>query len=110
MIRRIMFAVAVAMSLSASAAPKTQPAKPYWLDPSVNRVGTEAPRASFFAFESKELAQQADKTENLLKHHTLLGFQGAYYYKTLFGPVGATLGYSHHTKTPYLYLNLGYEF
>ena len=56
MIRRIMFAVAVAMSLSASAAPKTQPAKPYWLDPSVNRVGTEAPRASFFAFESKELA------------------------------------------------------
>ena len=55
-------------------------------------------------------AQQADKTENLLKRHTLLGFQGAYYYKTLFGPVGATLGYSHHTKTPYLYLNLGYEF
>ena len=53
MFRRIMFAVAVAMSLSASAAPKTQPAKPYWLDPSVNRVGTEAPRASFFAFESK---------------------------------------------------------
>ena len=55
-------------------------------------------------------AQQADKARNLLKRHTLLGFQGAYYYKTLFGPVGATLGYSHHTKTPYLYLNLGYEF
>ena len=64
MLKRIMFAVAVMMSLTASAAPKAQPGKPYWLDPSVNRVGTEAPRASFFAFESKELAQQADKTQS----------------------------------------------
>ena len=51
------FAVA---SLSASAAPKTG-AKPYWLDPSVNRVGTELPRASFFAYEGKEQAESGKK-------------------------------------------------
>ena len=50
--------------------------------------------------------QQADKTKELLDHHTLLGVQGAYYYNTIFGPVGATLGYSNHTKEAYL----GYEF
>ena len=54
--------------------------------------------------------QQADKTKELLDHHTLLGVQGAYYYNTIFGPVGATLGYSNHTKEAYLFVNLGYEF
>ena len=55
-------------------------------------------------------AQQADKVRNLLDRRTLLGVQGAYYYNTMFGPVGATLGYSNHTKDPYFYINLGYEF
>ena len=55
-------------------------------------------------------AQQADKLKELLDHRTLLGFQGAYYYNTLFGPVGATLGYSNRTKEPYFYINLGFEF
>jgi NTE family protein len=39
-----------------------------------------------------------------------VGIQAAYYYNTLFGPVGATLGYSNRTKEPYVYVNLGYEF
>ena len=55
-------------------------------------------------------AQQADKLKHLLDTRTLLGVQAAYYYNTLFGPVGASLGYSNHTKKPYLFLNLGYEF
>ena len=55
-------------------------------------------------------AQQADKTKELLDNRTLLGVQAAYYYNTMFGPVGATLGYSNRTKEPYFYLNLGYEF
>ena len=55
-------------------------------------------------------AQQADHLKELLDHRTLLGGQVAYYYKTLFGPVGATLGYSNRTKKPYFFLNLGYEF
>ena len=55
-------------------------------------------------------AQQADKTKELLDNRTLLGVQAAYYYNTIFGPVGATLGYSNHIKKPYFFLNLGYEF
>ena len=55
-------------------------------------------------------AQQSDKVKEMFDHHTLFGIQAAYYYNTLFGPVGATLGYSNHTKEPYLFINLGYEF
>lgn len=39
-----------------------QNAKEYWLNPEVNRVNCEAPRSSFFAYESPELAMNADKT------------------------------------------------
>ena len=55
-------------------------------------------------------AQQANELKHLLDNKTLLGAQVAYYYNTIFGPVGATLGYSNHTKHAYFYLNLGYEF
>ena len=55
-------------------------------------------------------AQQADHLKELLDHRTLLGGQVSYYYNTMFGPVGASLGYSNRTKEPYFYLNLGYEF
>ena len=54
--------------------------------------------------------QQADKMKELFDHRTLIGVQGAYYYNTMLGPVGATLGYSNHTKKAYFYINLGYEF
>ena len=54
--------------------------------------------------------QQADKMKELLDHRTLLGVQAGYYYNTMFGPVGAMLGYSNRTKDLYFYLNLGYEF
>jgi len=54
--------------------------------------------------------QQADKLKNLFDNKTLFGAQIAYYYNTMFGPVGATLGYSNHTKKTYFYLNLGFEF
>ena len=55
-------------------------------------------------------AQQSNHLKTLLDYHTLLGGQIAYYYNTIVGPVGATLGYSNHTKKPYFFLNLGYEF
>ena len=55
-------------------------------------------------------AQQSDKARTLLDHKTLLGGQIAYYYKTIIGPVGATVGYSNRTKEPYLFVNLGYAF
>jgi NTE family protein len=56
------------------------------------------------------VAQQANKLKNLLDNRTLIGAQAAYYYKTMFGPVGATLGYSNRTEKPYFFVNLGYEF
>lgn len=55
-------------------------------------------------------AQQADKPSRLLDRRTLLGAQAAYFFNTMFGPVGAVAGYSNRTKKPYFYLNLGYEF
>ena len=55
-------------------------------------------------------AQQAANVDELLDNRTLLGFQGAYFYNTMFGPVGATLGYSDRTKSPYFFVNLGFEF
>lgn len=55
-------------------------------------------------------AQQAEKLKELFDHKTLIGVQGAYYYKTMFGPLGATFGYSNRTKKPYFFLDLGYEF
>ena len=54
--------------------------------------------------------QHADKLSKLFDHKTLVGGQVAYYYNTMFGPLGATLGYSNHTKKLYFFLNLGYEF
>lgn len=39
-----------------------------------------------------------------------LGFQTAYYYRTMFGPVGATLGWSDKTHRVNFFINLGYEF
>ncbi len=55
-------------------------------------------------------AQQADKLRHLLDYRTLLGVEAAYYYNTMFGPVGASIGYSNHTNEPYIYLNIGYDF
>ena len=54
--------------------------------------------------------QHSDKLKELFDHRTLLGVQAAYYYNTMFGPLGATIGYSNRAKKPYFYLNLRYEF
>ena len=55
-------------------------------------------------------AKQATRLSELTDHSSILGVQAGYYYKTMFGPVGATLGYSNKTEKPYIYVNLGYEF
>ena len=56
------------------------------------------------------IAQQADQLEDLFKEKSLLGTQAAYYYNTMFGPLGASVCYSNRTKSPYFYINLGYVF
>ena len=55
-------------------------------------------------------AQSAETLDDLFSRKTGLGGQLAIYYKTMFGPVGASLGYSNVTKKPNLYINLGYVF
>ena len=55
-------------------------------------------------------AQHADRLKDLLDSHTLLGGQIAYWYNTLVGPIGATIGYSNRTDKPYFFLNIGHEF
>lgn len=54
--------------------------------------------------------QQADRLKDIFDHRTLWGIQASYYYNTIFGPLGASIGYSNHTKKPYIFLNLGYVF
>lgn len=56
------------------------------------------------------VAQHAPEFQNIMKTKTLIGGQLAYYYDSMFGPLGASLGYCNRTKTPYFYINLGYEF
>ena len=55
-------------------------------------------------------AQQSEKARDLFDNRTLFGVQGGYFYNTMFGPLGATLGYSNHTKKAYFFVNLGYIF
>ena len=54
--------------------------------------------------------QQSNKLKEIFDNRTILGGQIAYYYNTIFGPLGATFGYSNQTKKPYFFLDLGYEF
>jgi NTE family protein len=53
---------------------------------------------------------QCDRLRHLLDQKMMLGCQGSYYYNTMFGPIGGSLGYSNRTKEIYLHINLGYEF
>ena len=55
-------------------------------------------------------ALKAEEAKGLFDNRVLFGIQAAYYYNTIFGPLGATFGYSNHTKKPYFFLDLGYEF
>ncbi len=56
------------------------------------------------------IAQDADEFKDILDHHTKIGTSLSYYYNTMFGPLGATLGYSNVTEKPYFFLNLGFVF
>ena len=55
-------------------------------------------------------AQQSDRLKEIFDNRTLIGGQIAYFYNTIIGPAGATLGYSNHTKKVSFFINLGYVF
>ena len=44
------------------------------------------------------VGQQANKLGELFDHRTLVGGQLSYYYNTIFGPLGGSIGYSNRTK------------
>ena len=56
------------------------------------------------------VAQHAPEIKDIMQTKTLIGGQLAYYYDSMFGPLGASVSYCGRTKTPYFYINLGYEF
>ena len=58
--RKLLLSIACLVALQSFAADKT----PVWKDPMVNQVNREQRHATFFAFESEELAQQGDKTKS----------------------------------------------
>jgi NTE family protein len=53
---------------------------------------------------------QSEKLGQIFDNKALIGGQIAYYYNTMFGPLGAAFGYSNHTKKLDFFLNLGHEF
>ena len=55
-------------------------------------------------------AQEAEKLSRLADHKTMIGTSLTYYYNTLVGPLGATLGWCNKTKEVNFYINLGFEF
>ena len=54
--------------------------------------------------------QNADELKDLLDYRTMLGTSLSYYYNTMLGPLGATVGYSNTTKKLSGYINLGFVF
>jgi NTE family protein len=53
---------------------------------------------------------QSDRVGGIFDNKALIAGQIAYYYNTIFGPVGAAFGYSNHTKKVDFFLNLGHVF
>ena len=60
--KRLFLVVFVATMSQLTVCAQTQ--KEAWLNPNITRVNTEAPRASFFAYESANKATAADKTRS----------------------------------------------
>lgn len=51
-----------------------------------------------------------NKLKRLFSHSPMTGCEAAYYYDSMFGPLGATLGFSSLTKQPYFCISLGFHF
>ena len=55
-------------------------------------------------------AQDGDKFRDVYKCKPMLGTTLSYYYNSIAGPMGASVGYSNVTKKPYFYVNMGFVF
>lgn len=55
-------------------------------------------------------AQDSPTMKNLFDYQTRLGGSLGYYFNTVFGPLGGSVGYSNISKDFYYFVNLGFEF
>lgn len=63
-----------------------------------------------YVFGTVSMAYNNNKLGNLFKDEPMRGYRAAYYYDSMFGPIGGSVGYSSRTKSPYFFVNLGYDF
>ena len=63
-----------------------------------------------YVMASLSLGQRGGKLRRLFERGPMFGCEAAYYYDSMFGPLGASLGYSGYTGSPYFYVNLGFHF
>ena len=56
------------------------------------------------------LGQRGGRLRRLFERGPMFGCEAAYYYNSMFGPLGASLGYSGRTDRLYFYINLGFHF
>ena len=63
-----------------------------------------------YLFATVSLAYNNNKLQNLFDGNPMSGYRVSYYYDSMFGPIGGSVGYSSRTKSPYFFVNLGYDF
>ena len=56
------------------------------------------------------VAQDSPTVKTLLDYRTKLGGSLSYYFNSMFGPLGGSVGYSNITRDFYYYINLGFQF
>ncbi len=56
------------------------------------------------------VAMHDEKLDELFDNKPIWGAQVAYYYNSIAGPLGGSLGWSDLTKQVAIYINLGFEF
>lgn len=54
--------------------------------------------------------EDAQSFDQLFKHKIMLGGSLSYYYNSIFGPLGGSIGYNNLTRKFYYYINLGFVF
>ena len=56
------------------------------------------------------IGQDGQSVKEMFRSRAMLGASLSYYYNTMFGPLGGSIGYSNLTEKFYFYVNLGFLF
>lgn len=56
------------------------------------------------------IGQDGQSVKEMFRSKAMLGASLSYYYNTMFGPLGGSIGYSNLTEKFYFYVNLGFVF